>query len=338
LIPSVVMLLKKRLKLLVMLRRSKLSYVALVFVASVLINGFLFYLTEGVLGGRADITLWRAFYWAVVTMATVGYGDVTPETTWGTLVTVETVVVGIAVFTMLVSVLAEEFMNASLKKSMGLGRLRRVDILVIGDEETCREALDELQLNEPNARIGWLLPQPPKQPPQNVDFVAGDPTDESVLKRAAADKAGKVVVCLSDDSKAVHTVLMLRKMNRDAEVVCLAKSSKAKELLEEAGATRVIPSKILGRLLASATFEPGVADFLSEVTTAKGTADLIEYRVGKDEAGHTIAEMEASLPKKVGGRAVKVAALIRGNNLIVAPQANSKVEEGDRLVCIKAVK
>ncbi len=336
-IPSVIMLLKRRLRLLQLMRRSKLLYVALAFLASVLINGSLFYLTEGVIGGRQDITLWRALYWAVVTMATVGYGDVTPETTWGTVVTVETVVVGIAVFTMLVSVLAEEFMNASLKKNMGLGKLKRVDILVIGGEEACREALDELQLNEPHARIGWLLPQPPKQPPQDVEFVAGDPTDESVLKRAGADKAGKVIVCLSDDSKAVHTVLMLRKLNRDAEIVCLAKSEKARELLEEAGATRVIPARILGRLLASAAFEPSVADFLRDVTTARGLADLIEHVVTKSEEGKTIEELENTLPRKHGGKAVRVVAIIREGRMIVAPNPQEKVREGERLVCLKAL-
>ena len=336
-IPSVIMLLKRRLKLLQLMRKSKLSYVALVFLASVIINGFLFYLTEGVIGGRQDITLWRALYWAVVTMATVGYGDVTPETTWGTVVTVETVVVGIAVFTMLVSVLAEEFMNASLKKSMGLGRLKRVDILVIGGEETCREALNELQLNEPHVRIGWLLPQPPKQPPQDVEFVAGDPTEESVLKRAGADKASKVILCLSDDSKAVHTVLMLRKLNRNAEIICLAKSEKARELLEEAGATRVIPARILGRLLASAAFEPSVADFLRDVTTAKGAADLIEHIVTKSEEGKTIEELENTLPRKHGGRTIRVIAIIRDGKMTVAPNPQEKVKEGDRLVCLKAL-
>jgi len=338
LIPSVIVLLKRKLKLLRLVRRSRLTYVAAAFITSVLVNGTLFYLTEGVLGGRHDITFWRSLYWAVVTMATVGYGDIVPKTFWGTVVTVETIVVGIAVFTMMVSLLAEEFMNASIRKSMGLGRLRKVDMLVIGELESCREAVEELKLNLPNARIGWLMPEAPKQPPRDIDFVAGDPADEEVLKRAAADRVKDVVICLSDDSKAVHTVLMLRRLNKAARVVCLANNERSRELLEEAGADQVIPARILGRLLASAAFEPGVAEFLREVTTARGFGDLTEVRVGKDLAGLTVGEAEEVLGRRDGRYSYKALALVRGGKLRLAPPPSERLEEGDSLVMLKALR
>ncbi len=337
-IPSVIVLLRRKLKLLKLVRRSRFTYVAIAFTASVLVNGTLFYVTEGVLGGRHGITFWRSLYWAVVTMATVGYGDIVPKTFWGTVVTVETIVVGIAVFTMMVSLLAEEFMNASIRKNMGLGRLRRVDILVIGELGSCREAVEELKLNLPNARIGWLMPETPKQPPKDVDFVAGDPADEDVLKRAAADRVRDVVICLSDDSKAVHTVLMLRRLNKGARVICLANNERSKELLEEAGANQVIPARILGRLLASAAFEPGVTEFLREVTTARGFGDLTEVRIGRELAGLTVGEAEEVLGRRDGRHSYRALALIREGRLSLAPPPSERLKEGDSLVMLKALR
>jgi len=335
-IPPVTLILKKRLKIVRLLRKSKLSYVALAFLVSALVNGFLFYLAESVFGGEEGLTLWRSLYWAVITMATVGYGDITPTTLGGTIVTIETVVVGIAIFTMLVSVLAEGFMNASLKKSMGLGKLKKVDILVIGDEESCIEAIHELQINLPYSSIAWLLPQPPRQPPQDIDFVAGDPTDEGVLRRASAHKAGKIIVCMKDDSKVVHTVLMIRKINKEAEIITLAKTDKARELLKEAGSTRVVSARMLGRVLASSTFEPYVTDFINEVTTARGIADLVEYLAGEDEDGITVEEAERRLIEKVGVKSLRIVALVRNGKMIIAPPTNETISSGDKLVIVKA--
>lgn len=334
-IPPII-LLKKKFKLIRLFRRNKLSYVALAFLLSVLINGVLFYFAEGILGGREGLTLWRSLYWAVITMATVGYGDVIPQTLWGTVVTIETVIVGIAIFTMLVSVLAEGFMNASLKKSMGLGKLKKVDVLVIGNEESCIEAIHELQINLPYSNIAWLLPQPPRQPPQDIDFVAGDPTDEGVLRRASAHKAGKIIVCMKDDSKAVHTVLMIRKINKEAEIITLAKTDKARELLKEAGSTRVVSARMLGRVLASSIFEPSVTDFINEVTTARGVADLVEYLAGEDEHGITVEEAERRLRDKVGVKSLRIVALVRNGEMIIAPPTHETISSGDKLVIVKA--
>jgi len=267
-------------------------------------------------------------------MATIGYGDVVPESWAGRVLALETAVMGIATFTLLISVIAEEFLSRSLKKSMGLGRLKGVNILVIGDTEVCEEVINELKINMRNARIAWVLSKQP-QKPLDVEFVVGDPADEDTLIRGGVSKASKAIICLSDDSKAVHTILMLKRLNRGIEVIAMARTAKSAELMREAGASLVISMKLLGRTLASAVFEPAVVEFLNEATTAKGVLDIVELTVSKKYDGSPLSTLMRSYGEE-GVRYVPVA-LIRGTQLLPTPALDTRLKEGDRVVLIKGV-
>ncbi|HDD26658.1 MAG TPA: hypothetical protein ENF75_06180, partial [Acidilobales archaeon] len=312
----------------------KFLFVLFLFGIVTLINGLLFYWIEHVVNGRGDIDLFTSFYWSVITMATIGYGDVVPESWAGRVLALETAVMGIATFTLLISVIAEEFLSRSLKKSMGLGRLKGVNILVIGDTEVCEEVINELKINMRNARIAWVLSKQP-QKPLDVEFVVGDPADEDTLIRGGVSKASKAIICLSDDSKAVHTILMLKRLNRGIEVIAMARTAKSAELMREAGASLVISMKLLGRTLASAVFEPAVVEFLNEATTAKGVLDIVELTVSKKYDGSPLSTLMRSYGEE-GVRYVPVA-LIRGTQLLPTPALDTRLKEGDRVVLIKGV-
>lgn len=311
--------------------KRRITYIATLFVAVAVINALLFYYFEG---WREDVDLPTAFYWSVITMATIGYGDITPVTWAGRALAMEAAVVGITAFTIVVSVIAEEFISRTTRKLMGLGKLKRVDILVVGDSDACREAIREVRLNIPHAEIGWLMPEPPKQPPKDIEFVAGDIDDEDTLKRARADKVNNIIVCYRDDSKALHTVLALRRVNKRAKIVALTASSRTAEFIKEAGADFVIPAKILGRIAASAIFEPSVAHFINDVTSASGLFDLFEHVVTDSEAGTSAAELASRLAGDGSARLVPVAVL-RGGELIPITGEDFRAETGDRLILLK---
>ncbi len=311
--------------------RKRVTYIATLFVAVAAVNALLFYYFEG---WRNDVDLATAFYWSVITMATIGYGDVTPVTWAGRVLAMEAAVAGITAFTIVVSVIAEEFISRTTRKLMGLGKLRRVDILVVGDSDACKEAIREVRLNIPHAEIGWLMPEPPKHPPKDTEFVAGDIEDDDTLKRAKADKVNNIIVCYRDDSKALHTVLALRRVNKKAKIVALTGSSRAAEFIKEAGADFVVPTKILGRIAASAIFEPSVAHFINDVTSASGLFDLIEHVVTDSEAGASAAELASRLVGNGSARLVPVAVL-RGGELIPIAGEGFTAEAGDRLILLK---
>jgi len=315
------------------LLRSRVGVVIGVFLATWLLSATLFYYSEHVVAGRRDIDFAAALYWAIITMATVGYGDVTPSRGLGWAVAGFTAVMGIAVYTLTVSLIADEFMEASLRRSLGMAPLRGKEIVVIGSDEACRDLIDELVINGLGARVGWLVPERPVSEPP-VDYVIGDPLKRDDLVKAGVPGARVVALCLGDDSRTLHAALAVRRLNRGARVVAVVRSGEAAELLRVAGVDYAVSSRLLGRALASAVFEPHVAWFIEEAVSARGVADVSEVEVDVGFAGLSVEEAEERLGRR-GERVLVLGVVERDGRVVLAPPRNRRLAVGERLLVLR---
>ncbi|MEB3825604.1 MAG: ion channel [Desulfurococcales archaeon] len=303
--------------------RSRLLFTIALWIVLWITSAILFYYTETVKGG-GELTVGDTLYWALITMATVGYGDITPSTGPGRLVAGLTSVFGIAVYTLAISLLADTFLNLTMRRLLGLARLGKKQILVIGSSEICKHAIDELLKNNLEESIGWLTVEQPKIPPE-VDFMVGDISEES-LEKAGVKRAEHVILCLDDDSKTIHTALLVRKLNRNARITAHTESSKTAEMLRDLGLAKAIPKSIIGRLLASSVFEPDVPDVISELASIEGELDLAEEEMEEDKE---VSEIEEE-------RGTKILAVIKKNGArIYTPGPRMVVEKGDKIVLTK---
>ncbi len=316
-------------------KRNKLLISILIFVIVIIVNGALFYYSENVLGHNKSMTFFKALYWAIVTATTVGYGDIVPTTFLSRIITIETIFTGIATFTIMVSLVAEAFISRALRGMLGLGRVKKTDVLVIGYGEICREAIEELKMNRPDYRITWLIERRPREVPEDVNFIIGDPTEEQSLKRAGAESAKYVLICLGNDSKIIHTVLSLRKMNKRARIAAIAWSRRAQELLKEAGVAIVVPLRIIGRMLASAAFEPIVPIFLEQATTIRGAADLIEIDIDEEFHDKTIRDLVRKLESDTKKKHIPLMLCHSDGKTILAPGWDTRLSVGDRLLLLR---
>ena len=231
-----------------------------------------------------NVDFYTAFYWAVITMATIGYGDVTPQTGAGRAVAMVAAVAGISTFTALVSVLAEYFISSSIRRMMGMHRVKYSGhYVVIGQGSSIESCVNELLLamsrGEAQMRpIVVVFPSDDERKkaelPEEVEVLIGDPTNGETLERAHVREASHVILALEDDSKSVFATLMVKRMSK-ARVLVEALKAESVELLKQAGADRVILSRsFAGRLLASSVFEPEVVDVVDDLTTALGHYDI----------------------------------------------------------------
>ena len=190
-------------RLLRRLSHSRGFYVIIIFASMFIVSSSLFYYVEHVVHGRVDVDLATAMYWALITMATVGYGDiVVTHDVLGYTVAGVTAVMGIATYTLVISTLADAFFSGTLQRALGRGKLRK-KILVIGTTPSCREAIDELVLSGYGDLVGWVMPREPKAPPP-VDFIVGEYSEETLV-RAGITHAETVLICLRDDSTTLFS-------------------------------------------------------------------------------------------------------------------------------------
>jgi len=326
-----------RLRVLRELGRSRFFYVVLLFIAVWITSSLLFYYSEHIVAGRSDIDLWASLYWSIITMATIGYGDITPVRGLGWVVAGITAVAGIAVYSLTISVIADMFLSRTISRAMGLRPLKGKSIIVIGDSGACIQIIDELRLSGYTSEVGFLTPEQPPSP-VDVEYFIGDPGDERVLRKAGVDKARHIFICMSDDSKTLHVALLVRYLNNSAEIYALTNKSETRDLLREINVKQAISTEYFGRVLASALFEPTVLATLLDVISKRGLGDLVEVVVGDEYSGKTIGEVEASLNRDRDYR-YRVIALFRDpRHYVIAPDQDIVLEKGNRLVVVKGAR
>ncbi len=91
--------------------RSALMGVVIVLMGMVIISASLLYLAEGDRPGSDFATVPEAMWWAVATLTTVGYGDVTPETPLGKVLAGIVMISGLGFFALPIGIIASGFME-----------------------------------------------------------------------------------------------------------------------------------------------------------------------------------------------------------------------------------
>ncbi|WP_456368340.1 potassium channel family protein [Thermococcus sp.] len=317
------------------LQKSRIIQIGITVVLLSVVFAFLFAYFE-------NLDIFTAFYWAVITMATIGYGDITPKTEAGRIVAMVAAVAGISTFTAFISLLAEFMISSSLRRMMGMHRVGyRGHYVVIGQGSTVvsfvQEILSSMSRGEvKRTPIVVVFPNEEEKRrvelPEEVDVLIGDPTNRETLERAGVERAAGVVLALGDDSKSVFVTLMIKSMSR-AEILVEALSDESVALLKQAGADRVVLSRgLAGRLLASSILEPEVVDVIEDITSSLW--------------GHDVTVVE--LPEVWGMRYSDVIGLVKKkygvypigyytDKPVLNPPFEAPVPEGAKLVVIRKV-
>ncbi len=204
----------------------------------------------------ADLITWSdAVYYVIVTIATVGYGDMTPlspEARWFSL---SVILFGTGAFTAAIGALvvpAIESRMAAAFGNMTASELTLLEdhVLILGHGDITESILEELTgeadvvVITPDADVASDLND------EGVKVLTDDPTDEEVLLDARIDAALGVIAATRDDADNVLAVLAAKRANPDVKVVAAANHRKHMEKLTQVGADKVIsPTVIGGRLL-----------------------------------------------------------------------------------------
>ncbi len=219
-----------------------------------------------------------ALYYAMVTMSTVGYGDITPQTTEAKLFAVSIIVLGVAVFATSLTAVIAPLVTRSLQRIVNRKdkRMQRENhFVVIGKTPLAVNTWRELaRRGHPVTRL--LRQEPETGIPDDVDMVIGEPSDADVLRKAGADKAQAVLAMLDDDSENAFVVLAVRELSGKARTVAAVNDANHLARVQLVQPDVVIAPQILGGELAAMllTGEQISADFvMKRVFQQSGNAD-----------------------------------------------------------------
>ena len=218
-----------------------------------------------------------ALYFAVVTMSTVGYGDIIPQTAEARLFTLSIIVLGVAVFATSLTAVIAPMVTRSLQRIVNRKnpRMKRENhFVVVGNTALAVNTWRELARR--GQSVTRLLRQQPEGGlPDDVDAVFGDPSDEDVLRRAGADKAQAVMAMLDDDSDNAFVVLAVREIASSVRTVAAVNNSGHLGRIKLAQPDVLIAPQILGGELAAMlmTGEKISADYVMSRVFQRGSGD-----------------------------------------------------------------
>jgi len=285
---------------------------------------------------------WDCFYFAMVTITTVGYGDIVPVDTQSRLF--DAVVMTPARFIVILTVFGTAYQIALRRFQEGYRMKRAIGklnshIIVCGYGATGRAVLRELLLQGTAPEQVVVLDLDPERLDEasesGVVCVAGDATREHTLQSVAIDRAADVLVCPGRDDTAALITMTVRALNPGARVVVLCQESENAKLLERGGANHIVnPAYAGGTLMAAATRREHLADTMEDILSVGGSLKMDERPVRPEEVGAAPAALPGVVVVRVyrGGRHFDVAdlpTLTQDDVLVFLASTESRATTGD---------
>jgi voltage-gated potassium channel len=295
---------------------------------------------------KPDLAWADAFWWSIVTMATVGYGDIFPVTNGGRyLIGVPTMLFGISILGYLLSTLATFLIEERSKELKGMSELAVHDhILLIHFPGTARvqAVLAELRNDSKtkDAPVVLIDPALEELPEPLADaglkFVRGDASKESTLERACFREARFAIVLSRDpndpgsDNANLAAALTLEHLHRGIFTVAECIDPERVELLYKAGCDAVVCLTALAtNLVVHELLDPGVQKVIGEATNNLSGQSF--YMVTVEHAGDKSYAVARDTLEERGCAAL---GLEQKGKVVLNPEARTPLHDGDRVVCI----
>jgi voltage-gated potassium channel len=313
------------------LRRFRLAAIMLGIVVVVGVTGYT------LINGWSPID---SFYMVIITISTVGYGEVHPQGVAGRLFSSVLIVVGVGTMLYGFGVFAETLADNAF------GRYRRERQL-----QRDLEALRDHFIICGYGRIGTQIVaefEDHKVPYVVIDqtdealeriraegrlHIEGDASKEEILKLAGIERARGLVSAVDSDERAVYIVLAARAFNPNLYIVARAGRPDSIRRLELAGATRTIsPYVMAGHRMAELAIRPAMVDVLDTLHHGEAGIGVEEMMVVAQTRaiGKTLEEAGLLAPEAAKLLAVRK----RDGSVSVNPSPGTRLDEGDLVIAL----
>lgn len=278
--------------------------------------------------------------WAtIVSLSTTGYGDIVPVTIGGRIFMMILIVAGVGVVAYSLGAIVSITIESQINRMMGRNTMEKTiralnnHIIICGAGRVGMSVLEIIR----GENIPYvLLEQNPETVArlqvEGIVAMAGDASDDEVLLRAGIQRARGIITALSQDPYNVFVTLSARALNPGLHIVARAERQETVDKLKRAGADRVItPAQLAGQRMATAMLKPAsvqLVDTLFATHNIEVQIEEINVAPGSPLVNTSIRNINRDDSNVI------IVAVIRGDNIIVSPRANTKIEAGDILIAM----
>lgn len=314
---------------------TRLIVIASLLVALIIVGTVGFVVVEG-------WSFFDGFYMTMMTLTTVGYGELHPLSREGRWFAAFLMLTGVSTVFVSLAVLGETLLRMEMGDYFGQRRRDRMlkDIsghyIVCGAGRVGRSVIQQLLRSDVTVvlidntieRARWATDK-------GVITLLGDATKDEVLRQARVETARGLVTAIASDAENVYVALSAKVLNPQLVIAARASDDQAEEKLRRAGATTVFtPYSYIGHRLAQSMLRPHVATFLDVASAFRQSSDL-DLEIEQIQIGPSSPVVSFTLEQlRIGSNyGVIVLAIQRKNGTMqFNPSADLRIEAGDVLI------
>jgi len=283
-----------------------------------------------------------SMFMSAETLSTVGYGLIKPLSVPGKIFTVIYILFGVILFLYIAAEFAKSVVNVNVQKILGRRKMESKIKNLKNHHILCgygRTGL-EISLQLKNNKFPYVIVDNDQSLEelaieQGFLFIAGDATDDYILKKAGIESAKGLFCALSDDVDNLYVTLSARTLNPDLKIVTRCVKASNEEKFRKAGATTIIlPYEISGRRMVASIIKPDVVDFLDVVMHSQGEElelKMEQYHLPSGSPLESKTIYSSEIRRKTG---VIIVAIKREGKFITNPASDTVLNADDYLITL----
>jgi voltage-gated potassium channel len=291
-----------------------------------------------------DWTVLDSVYMTVITLSTIGYGEVNPVSQPGRIFTLALIVLGVGFFLYVIGNVVQFLVEGRIRLVLGRHKLDKQisqlnnHYIVCGygrmGRAFCRYLIQR------GLKFVVIEKNADRIPIMNTDhilYVAGEATIEENLLKAGVKRASNLIATLGTDADNVLLVLLAKGLNPKLYVVARASQNASKKPLDTAGADVVVsPFDIGARRMAHAILRPNVIRFL-------------EFAFADEDTDIHIEEISVAASSKLVDVTLQDSGIRQKYNLLILsiinkdgdmhfnPSADTTIGDGQKIIAVGSI-
>ncbi len=276
----------------------------------------------------------------LITISTIGFGEVEPLSAAGRIVTVLIIGGGLIVVQLTLQRLLRLLDSGYFRKMSEL-RFHRVlrkmqdHVIICGFGRIGQEIAEQLLFEKIQVLIIELDPDR-RNAAENKGFnvLLADATLDETLLMAGINTCRSLVVTLPNDAANLYVILSARGLNNESRLIARAESEEAANKLKLAGASVVVsPYVAAGRTMAATALRPIAVDFLDLLAGSK--FEIEEFLLTNDSSKFKYWANRSLSGMEIGRQSgAMILAIKDGINLIANPGSNFEIKPGQILIAL----
>ena len=282
-----------------------------------------------------------AVYMTVITLTTVGYGEVHEVSRIGQIYTILLIFIGVAFFLFVAGSVVQFMVEGQIRKILGRRSLdKKIDRLKnhyivcgygrIGRvlcKQLKRKPLDLVVIDK-NRELIPILDD------DKVLYLSGDASDEAILHKAGIQRAKGLIAVLATDTDNVFLVLTARQLNPDLYIIARSSQDESKLKLQAAGANKVESPYEMGAVsMAQRIIRPTVTNFLN-LAFAHKRKDIQMEEIPVNSSSDLLNVMLKDSGIRQQFNLIIIAIKKSDGSMLFNPSYETVIEAGDTVIAV----